>query len=179
MKSQEVRANNPFNINPATLQAAESQSSQLARSGEFILRPEQVDNTEALAAQPSRQEQLVSPKKAGRRPSRQTHTDSGEPFIGTHLRQMREEKGWDIPEAANRLGYKPRSVTEIEANRMLPSDDKLEQFAAIYGTSVDELTQYPQNPRIGQMPMGKLAKLSFEQMDRRNWRKKAPRFGHS
>jgi transcriptional regulator with XRE-family HTH domain len=137
---------------------------------------QQAASTDVFLAQSAGQEQSVARKGAGRPASRHTHTPNGEPYFGTHLRELREQNNWTIEEAADKLGYSESSVRVIEGNHRLPSDEKLMVIAEVYGTSVDELKQFEQHPLIRKMPFAKFSKLSFEQMDKRVQRRRVPRF---
>jgi transcriptional regulator with XRE-family HTH domain len=57
------------------------------------------------------------------------------------LRQLREEAGLSVREAASRLGKSPGYLSRIEGRGEVPSADLLCEMASLYGANIEELLE--------------------------------------
>jgi transcriptional regulator with XRE-family HTH domain len=60
--------------------------------------------------------------------------------IGTHIRELREEKRLTQPELAEKIGIKRPSITAYESRNQLPPIDTLIKIADFFSVSLDFLT---------------------------------------
>lgn len=80
-------------------------------------------------------------------------------YIGNHIRQLREAKGWTQQTLGQRLGKKTSTISAYETDAKLPSADCLIEIAALFGVSLDMLVYGEQADSIS------LRSLSQEQKE--------------
>lgn len=68
-------------------------------------------------------------------------------YIGDHIRNFREGKGWTQQALGKRLGKKASTISSYETNAKLPSTDCLIKMAELFGTSLDTLV-YGENAEL-------------------------------
>jgi transcriptional regulator with XRE-family HTH domain len=130
--------------------------------GVFLLPRQQPDGSEGLAAQRSGREYLeqeehaAPPRRRGPREKPPEHASTGELYIGSLIRKLRQEKGLQVEQAADLLGYNRASLSKIETNQAIPSEEKLQKMAALLEVPIEELKKAPEHPRIWQTPLEKL-----------------------
>jgi transcriptional regulator with XRE-family HTH domain len=129
------------------------------KSGEFVSPPQQEARTEVFSAQSSGQEhqrQTQDGNPVVRRPggsregSRQKpleYTRDGELYVGSLIRKLRWEKGWQLKETAEKMGLTRAKLSQIETNHAVPTDEHLPKIAEVLGTTVEELKEAYQHPR--------------------------------
>jgi transcriptional regulator with XRE-family HTH domain len=117
------------------------------------------------------------PRRRGPQESPPKHGHTGELYLGSLIRKLRQGKGLDIEEVAAQVGYARSSLSRIERNYAVPSEEKLQKIAEQLEVPVEELRQAPQHHRIGQTPIEKLRKMSFDELAKHENRlRPKPRF---
>jgi transcriptional regulator with XRE-family HTH domain len=86
--------------------------------------------------------------RRGRRTVAPERTSSGELYLGSLIRKLRQEKRLPTTEMESQIGYARRSLSVIERNRMVPSQEKLQRIAELLDVPVTELKQAPVHSRI-------------------------------
>jgi transcriptional regulator with XRE-family HTH domain len=134
------------------------------KKDDFVVPAQQTERTEVFTAQHSGQEPErqtkenlpVALRRTGSRPTPPESTPSGELYRGSLIRSLREEKGLSMQEVESQLGYARRSLSMIERNRFVPTQEKLEQLAEVLDVPVEALAQAPAHPRVKKgVPPGK------------------------
>ena len=60
-------------------------------------------------------------------------------YIGQQLRFVREKLNWKQKYVAIELGFSQTTLSRIESNRRSLSEEQTQQFAKLFGTTVEEL----------------------------------------
>nr|WP_231620660.1 helix-turn-helix transcriptional regulator [Fictibacillus sp. 7GRE50] len=60
-------------------------------------------------------------------------------ILGSHLKYLRDQKGWDRKALAEKLGVSASYIGLIETNKRLPSTEKLDRYANVFDVSLKEL----------------------------------------
>jgi transcriptional regulator with XRE-family HTH domain len=154
-------------------------------SGESVSPPQQEISTEVFLAQSPAQEHETQTndrnpvvlRKGGSRQKPLEYTRDGELYVGSLIRELREEKGLSMKEAAARVGYGISGLSQIETNHAVPSEEKLLKIAELLDVPVADLKQAPEHPRIWRTPIEKLKKMSFGELAKHESRlRPKPRF---
>jgi transcriptional regulator with XRE-family HTH domain len=126
-----------------------------ATSGEFVSHPQQEASTGVFSAQSSGQEHQrqtqdgnpVVRRRGGSKEKPLEYTPTGELYVGSLLRKLRQEKGIDLKDAAEQMGIRRGKLSLIERNHGLPSENDLKKYAEMLDVSVDEFYKAYQHPR--------------------------------
>lgn len=68
--------------------------------------------------------------------------------LGTHLRDLREQKDISLRELAKSIGCSPAFLSDVELDRRFPTDEMFARIAKALGTSAEALKQYDTRPPL-------------------------------
>jgi transcriptional regulator with XRE-family HTH domain len=86
--------------------------------------------------------------RTGRPSKALEYTPTGQLYLGSLLRNLRQKKGVQLTALAKLLGYQPSTLSHVEINFARPSPRFLEEIARYFGVPVGELQSVPLHPRI-------------------------------
>lgn len=70
--------------------------------------------------------------------------------IGTRIRRLRERKGWNLSDLADKSGISRSYLYQLERGESTPTQDKLEKLATAFDALPSELLGEP--PRVPEIP---------------------------
>lgn len=65
---------------------------------------------------------------------------------GTNIKALRKSRGWTQAAVAGKIGVTQQVIASYEADKKKPPIDRVQQLAAVFGVSIDEI--------IGTKPLG-------------------------
>ncbi len=76
------------------------------------------------------------------------YAPTGELYLGSRIRALRQAKGWTLTELGQRLGCQLSLLSTIETNRVAPPPQLLERIATLLDVPLPELAQAPLPPGL-------------------------------
>ncbi len=77
------------------------------------------------------------------------YAPTGELYLGSQIRSLRQAKGWSLTALARQLGCHPGALSLVETNKAPVSDRMLNAIATALGVAVEDLAQAPIHPSLG------------------------------
>ncbi len=74
------------------------------------------------------------------------YSSTGELYLGSTIRSLRQARGWSLTDLGQRLGCQLSLLSTIETNRVVPAPQLLERIATLLEVPRAELAQAPVPP---------------------------------
>ena len=81
--------------------------------------------------------------------------------VGENLKMFRIKKGLSMEEAGKKIGVSAPAILKYERNKIIASLERLEEFAKIYDTTIDEILNIDASINIKYDNIFHLFRLSY------------------
>ena len=87
--------------------------------------------------------------------------------VGENLKMFRIKKGLSMEEAGKKIGVSAPAILKYERNKIIASLERLEEFAKIYDTTIDEILNIDASVNIKYDNIFHLFRLSYSEVYRK------------